>query len=211
MTASRCAPALSRLLFECRTTLGCSMLRSVRPSAHRYSVARLRSSFHPSSRSRCTKAAVHSSGLKAYSCPGTRWLDVSPAAAAGKRRAVARRSRRQAERECRAVSPAIPRGSASFGPSYAQPSSSPLAAARCTARSAAPPCGGLDPAGRAAAADTDARHRAAAQQMLRRLDDAVLASRKTYWESNGQITRRVRSGKAEHWSRKAAWAVGDSS
>ena len=36
-----------------------SAKRSVRPSAQRYSIARLRPSIQPSSRSRCTKAAVH--------------------------------------------------------------------------------------------------------------------------------------------------------
>jgi hypothetical protein len=33
--------------------------RSLRPSAQRYSIATLRPSIQPSSRSRCTKAAVH--------------------------------------------------------------------------------------------------------------------------------------------------------
>jgi hypothetical protein len=36
-----------------------SAARSVRPSAQRYSIATLRPSIQPSSRSRCTKAAIH--------------------------------------------------------------------------------------------------------------------------------------------------------
>src|SRR5262245_61095653 len=41
------------------SSLASSLKRSVRPSAQRYSIVRLRPSTQPSSRIRCTKAAVH--------------------------------------------------------------------------------------------------------------------------------------------------------
>jgi hypothetical protein len=42
------------------SSVAISAKRSLRPSAHRYSIATVRPSVHPSSRSRCTKAAVRS-------------------------------------------------------------------------------------------------------------------------------------------------------
>jgi hypothetical protein len=188
MTARRPAPALSRLLFECRRTLGRSMLRSVRPSAHRYSVARLRSSFQSSSRSRCTKAAVHSSGLKAYSCPGTRSLEVlrlllrvscerSQGVRAAKQNENVAPSHRHPEVQP-ALRPAMPI-------SQQQPTSS----STMHRPQRGPSMRQSRPRRRAAAADTDARHRAARSKCC---DGSMMPSsrpKKTYWESNGQITR----------------------
>src|SRR5262245_29976228 len=56
--------------------------RPVRPSAQRYSIARLRPSIQPSSRSRCTKAAVHGPQADAVVVPRNPMVGTFPACCA---------------------------------------------------------------------------------------------------------------------------------
>ena len=69
-----------------------SAKRSVRPSAQRYSIATVRPSIQPSSRSRCTKAAVHwpqAEAVAAAQKPDGRQLAVCCARAASGHAAAA--------------------------------------------------------------------------------------------------------------------------
>ena len=59
-----------------------SAKRSLRPSAQRYSIARLRPSIQPSSRSRCTKAAVHGPQAEAVVVPRNPMVGSFPACCA---------------------------------------------------------------------------------------------------------------------------------
>ena len=72
-----------------------SAKRSLRPSAQRYSIATVRPSIQPSSRSRCTKAAVHGSELEGVLAPRNPMVGSLPAAARAPRAASSRRAAEQ--------------------------------------------------------------------------------------------------------------------
>ena len=70
-----------------------SAKRSLRPSPQRYSIATLRPSIQPSSRSRCTKAASIGSVPQRCQSQGTRWSAASLAAVHAPRAATLPRRR----------------------------------------------------------------------------------------------------------------------
>ena len=55
--------------FSRTNSVAISAMRSARPSPHRYSIATVRPSIHPSSRKRCTNAAVHWLCIEAVFAP----------------------------------------------------------------------------------------------------------------------------------------------